>query len=328
MTGVALMSNDIAVEESTVELEVAEKHLAAPDIVTLTLRATSGEDLPAWTEGAHVDLVLPNGMTRQYSLCSPVDDLSTYRVGVLRDPASRGGSAYIHDALNVGERLTMRGPRNHFEFLPSQHYVFIAGGIGVTPLIPMAIAAQRAGADFEFIYCARSRSAMAFLTELQDQFGDRLIVNADDESGLFNLHGYFNETQESTLVLACGPAPFLDATVRATKNWPSGTVRFERFEPLEVDDSTNVAFEVELIRSGKVLEVPKEKSVLSVLKDNGVRVLSSCTEGTCGSCEVAVLGGDPIDHRDAVLSAEEQASGEMMMVCVSRCEGGRLILDL
>jgi ferredoxin-NADP reductase len=329
MSGVAVMTHEsVVLEEPTIEVEVAEKVRLSEDIVSLTLRLASGGELPSWLPGAHIDLVLPGGITRQYSLCGSVDDRTYYRVAVLRDPASRGGSTYVHDSLEPGDTITIRGPRNHFKFENGTHYVFAAGGIGVTPLIPMAVEAQRRGADFQFVYCARSRESMGFLRELQDHFGDKLIVNADDESGLFDLAGFFREPKTDTRVFACGPAPFLDATMQATNDWPMGTVRFERFEPLDLDDSTNVAFEVELAKSGKVLEVPADRSLLSVLTDNSVRVLSSCTEGTCGTCEVGVLGGAPIDHRDAVLSDVEQASGEMMMVCVSRCKGGRLLLDL
>jgi ferredoxin len=168
---------------------------------------------------------------------------------------------------------------------------------------------------------------MGFLPELQERFGDHLVVNADDESGLFDLQGYFRDVQDDTMVYACGPTPFLDAITAATEHWPSGTVRFERFYPLDLADIVNTDFEIELARSSKVLAVPADRTILSVLKDAGIPVLSSCTEGTCGTCEVAVLGGQ-IDHRDAVLSPEEQESGEMMMVCVSRCAGDRLILDL
>jgi len=329
MTEVALVPSDDILREETIEVEVTRKVQASLDIATLTLKATSGADLPAWEPGAHVDVLLPDGMVRQYSLCGSTSDLSSYRIGVLRDPASRGGSAYLHEGLRERDRLELRGPRNHFELLPAQRYVFAAGGIGVTPLVPMVRAALAAGADFEFIYCARSREVMAFADELEDALGSRLTVNADDESGLFDLAGYFADVQPDTLVYTCGPGPFLDAVVGATKDWPSGRVHFERFEPLEFDAATNTSFEVEIASSGAVLTVPADRSILSVLGENGARVLSSCTEGTCGTCEVGVLrGGETIEHRDAVLSPEERESGEMMMVCVSRCTGGRLLLDL
>lgn len=329
MTHATLPTNDVAtLGEPRFEARVTEKLQASPDVVVLTLQSPGDGDLSSWTPGAHVDIALPNGLVRQYSLCGSPEDLSTYRVGILRDPGSRGGSTYIHDELSVGDTVLLRGPRNHFELVPSSRYVFIAGGIGVTPLIPMATAALHAGHVIEFIYCARSRAAMPFLSELEERFGDRLRVHADDESGLFDLEGLFRQPRPDTLVYVCGPTPFLDATIRATNDWPSGAVHFERFSALELDEDSNVPFDVELARDGRVLSVPADHSLLAVLNDNGIRVLSSCAEGTCGTCEVAVLGGDRIVHRDAVLSPEEQASGEMMMVCVSRCAGGRLLLDL
>ncbi|MGC0367423.1 ferredoxin-NADP reductase [Rhodococcus sp. 27YEA15] len=319
----------VACDEPVLEMSVVEKVRLAPEVVSLTLRSTSEEELPAWEPGAHIDLVMPGEMIRQYSLCGSVTDRSSYRVGVLRDPRSRGGSIFVHDTLQVGDSIEVRGPRNHFPLEPSSDYVFVAGGIGVTPMIPMAAQALSAGADFTFVYCGRSRESMGYLPELTERFGERLIVNADDESGLFDLTGYFRDPRPGTSVYACGPAPFLDATVSAASNWPSGSVHIERFEPLVVDESTKAEFEIVLGSSDTVLTVPKDRSVLEVLRDNGVRVLSSCSEGTCGTCEVSVLsGGENIEHRDTVLSPEEWDSGEMLMVCVSRCRGGRLVLDL
>ncbi|MDV6271031.1 PDR/VanB family oxidoreductase [Rhodococcus globerulus] len=323
------MTATVVLDEPGLEMSVVEKTLLAPEIVSITLRPTSGVDLPTWEPGAHIDLVLQNGAIRQYSLCGSVADRSSYRVGVLRDPHSRGGSTFVHDSLQIGDTIEVRGPRNHFALESSKSYVFVAGGIGVTPMIPMAAEAQRAGADFTFLYCGRSRDFMGYLAELNEQFGERLVVNADDESGLFDLAGYFRDPRPDTMIYACGPARFLDATVSAASHWPSGSMHIERFEPPVVDESTNVEFEIVLASSGAALTVPEGQSILEVLRVNGVRVLSSCSEGTCGTCEVSVLsGGEEIDHRDTVLSAEEWESGEMMMVCVSRCRRGRLVLDL
>lgn len=327
MTSMEPALNTEALEDSIITVDVMEKADLSADIVSLTLRPSGGGELPEWEPGAHVDLLLANGQARQYSLCGDPRDRTSWRIAVLRDPASRGGSAYVHDSLHKGHRLQIRGPRNHFPLVAAPRYVFVAGGIGVTPLIPMAQAAADAGADWTLIYCARSRAAMGFLSELEDRFGDHLVVNADDESGLFDLPGYFSDVQADTSVYACGPAPFLDATEAATAAWPTGAVRFERFTGLDIDEDSNVPFEVELSRSGRVLEVAKDRSVLETVKEAGVMILSSCTEGTCGTCETAVISGE-IDHRDTVLSDEERESGEMMMVCVSRSCGGRLVLDL
>lgn len=315
-------------EEPTFELVVTARTSMSRDIVSLTLSSPSTDALPIGEPGSHIDLLLPDGLVRQYSLCGPVEDRTSYRIGVLRDPASRGGSRYVHESLHPGDTVVVRGPRNHVPLVPSPRYLFAAGGIGVTPLLPMASEALRKGAEIVFLYCARSREAMGYLSELQQLLGERLIVHADEESGIFDLQAFFAQPQAETEVYACGPAPFLDATLLATQAWRAGTVHVERFAPLVFDEAENVPFDVELTRSGQVLHVPADQSILEVLTAAGARVLSSCTEGTCGTCEVGVVGGGPLQHRDAVLSDEERDSGEMMMVCVSRCSGARLLLDL
>jgi len=309
-------------------VRVAEKRRISRDTVALVLSSLDGAGLPSWTPGAHIDLVLPNGRTPQYSLCSSPRHDATWRVAVLRQPEGAGGSMYVHDELDVGDELLVRGPRNHFELAPSPRYAFVAGGIGVTPLVPMVEEAERSGANWTLVYCARSREALPFLVELQERYGNRVHANADDEVGLFDLATHFREIAPQTLVYACGPKPFLDATLSATAHWPADTVHFERFTPSEELSKPNEPFEVELALSGQVLQVPEDRSVLEVLREQGVPVLSSCSEGTCGTCEVTVLGG-VVDHRDTVLDADERESGEMMMVCVSRAAAGeRLVLDL
>lgn len=311
--------------EVTYELVITGIRDLTPQVRELTLTSPRGEVLPEWTPGAHIDLHLSEGLIRQYSLCGPVDDRRTWRVSVLRDPRSRGGSEWVHDRLAQGDTVRVGGPRNNFELLPSAHYTFIAGGIGVTPLVQMAREAQRQGAVVDFLYCGRSRDAMAYLDELGEMLGPSLRVHADAEAGIFDFAGEFAGIREST-IYACGPAPMLDAVTSAASAWPQGSVRFERFTPVVVD-TPSTEFDVELTRSGRTLPVPADQSILDVLRAASIPVLSSCGEGTCGTCEVAVLGGE-IDHRDSVLSDEERESGEMMMICVSRCRGRRLLLDL
>lgn len=308
------------------EVVVAAVERAAEDIVSVTLRSGTGEDLPAWSPGSHVDLLLPGDLVRQYSLCGSPADRATWRIGVLRERDGRGGSAYVHDLLRAGDRVRVAGPRNHFALEPAKRYLFLAGGIGVTPLIPLAEQARAQG-EVSFVYCARSRRAMGYLTQLERDWGADLVVNADDEVGLFDVAGYLAEPEEETLIYACGPAPFLDAVAEAARAWPSGALHVEHFTPAEHDTSGDTAFDVELSLSGRTLRVPADRSVLQVLRDHDVPILSSCTEGTCGTCEVPVLEGE-IDHRDVVLSDEEKDSGEMMMVCVSRCRGPRLVLEI
>lgn len=320
-------SMESTLSEPTFDVVISAVESPTPHIKVLSLRSAVGEKLPAWTPGAHIDLLLPNGMVRQYSLCGPVSDRDTWRIGVLRDPSSRGGSEFVHNSLDVGDVVVIRGPRNNFPLSQSDNYIFVAGGIGVTPLIAMAREAESRGATWEFIYCGRNREAMAFVDELEADFGSRVRIHTDAEMGFFDFTREFAEARASTAIYACGPAPFLNVITAAAEKWPSGSVQFERFAPIVIEGAVDTEFEVELARTSQTLTVPADKSVLQVLRDGGIPILSSCGEGTCGTCEVAVLAGE-IDHRDSVLSDDEQASGEMMMVCVSRCRSRLLVLDL
>ena len=310
---------------STVRVEA--KRLVADDVVALVLRAVGGAPLPAWEPGAHVDLVLDGAPTRQYSLCGDPADRGTYRLGVLRDPAGRGSSLHVHDVLRESDVVRVRGPRNHFRLLPSPRYLFVAGGIGITPLLTMVRAAEAAGATWRLVYGGRRRDSMAFLEELA-AYGDRVQVCPQGETGLLDLDGLLGMPQEDTLVYCCGPEALLQAVEQRCAHWPAGALHVERFSPRPIGGSVrSEAFEVELARSGRVLTVPADRSVLEVVEEAGVRVLSSCSEGTCGTCETAVLGGVP-DHRDAVLDEAERRAGDCLMICVSRSCTPRLVLDL
>jgi ferredoxin-NADP reductase len=290
----------------------------------LTLRAADGGELPAWQPGAHVDLHLAPGLVRQYSLCGDPADRQRWEVAVLREPDGRGGSAHVHERLAAGDRLDADGPRNHFELDGSPSYVFIAGGIGITPILPMIAAASAAGADWRLLYGGRQRSSMAFLDRL-DGYGEQVTVRPQDTTGLLDL-GLLDTPRPGTLVYCCGPAPLLDAVSSRCAGWPAGSLRIERFTPLEITGPSH-DFEVVLAASGKTVPVPAGVSILKAVEEAGVPVLSSCQEGTCGTCETVVLDGEP-DHRDAVLTDAERAAGDLMMICVSRCRGERLTLDL
>ncbi|WP_297651065.1 PDR/VanB family oxidoreductase [Pseudonocardia sp.] len=295
---------------------VGDRHEAADGVVVLTLRG----DLPPWEPGAHVDLVTPEG-PRQYSLCGDPADEGVWRIGVLREPDGRGGSAFVHDELLPGATVRVRGPRNHFPLLPSPSYLFIAGGIGITPLLPMIDAA---GADWRLVYGGRTRTSMAFLDALQPD--PRVTVAPQDETGLLDLDALLGEPRADTLVYCCGPEPLLAAVEERCASWPAGSLRVERFAPKPVAGAST-SFEVELTQSGVTLTVPADRSILDVVEEAGVTVLSSCSEGTCGTCETAVLDGE-IDHRDSVLTTDEQSEGDCMMICVSRASCARLVLDL
>jgi ferredoxin-NADP reductase len=312
------------VDAATTQVVVRAKREIATGVVELVLGG-SGQALPAWTPGAHIDVVLPTGSARQYSLL-PSASCDEWRLAVLREGNGRGGSRFIHDELQVGDELTTRGPRNNFPLVPADRYLFLAGGIGVTPLVAMLGDADDRGVEWSMLYCGRTRTAMAMVDELATRWPGRIEIHADDERGLPDLRAVLAGPRPGTAVYACGPAPFLDAATAATVDWPRGSLHIERFTPVE-SNSPDVAFEVELRSSGRILAVPAGRSVLDVVQDAGVQVLSSCTEGTCGTCETVVLDGE-VDHRDSILSQEEQDASETMMICVSRARGSRLVLEL
>nr|WP_202539689.1 PDR/VanB family oxidoreductase [Streptomyces sp. SID8379] len=299
------------------DLVVAERHQEATDVVSLILRRPDGAPLPGWEPGAHIDLVLDEGLERQYSLCG--GDASSWRIAVLRETDGRGGSAHVHRELEVGRRVRARGPRNHFRLEPATSYRFVAGGIGITPILPMLAAAGTRGRLF---YGGRSLRSMAFATELAALHpAGRVHLH----EGLLDLTTQLADLRPGELVYACGPESLL-AAVEALV--PPDALRTERFTPVAAPVGGDEAFEVELARSGRTLTVPAGRSVLATLQDAGIEVLYSCTEGTCGTCETDVVAG-AVDHRDSVLTPQEQACNETMMVCVSRAaKGGRLTLDL
>jgi ferredoxin-NADP reductase len=316
------------VREHQADLIVQEARTVAEGVVALVLADPNGGELPAWTPGAHIDFVLGDDLIRQYSLCSSPSKPDLWRVGVLRASDSRGGSERVHDILSPGSLVRVRGPRNHFPLVTSPRYLFIAGGIGITPLLPMIAEADASGADWRLHYGGRERASMAFLDELA-QYGDRVNIVPQAEEGMLNLEDVLGTPQSNTLVYCCGPEGLLAAVEKFCANWPPGVLHLERFsaKPQEPSTEADSAFELVLQRSGLTLHVPPEESVLNVIREAGVSVLASCLEGICGTCETEVVEGD-VDHRDSVLNEEERATNEYMMVCVSRCRSPRLVLDL
>nr|WP_206037794.1 PDR/VanB family oxidoreductase [Rhodococcus sp. HNM0569] len=310
-------------------MRVQRKSWEAEGVTSVTLVDPTGADLPVWEPGAHLALHLPNGLVREYSLCSDPADRSSWTVAVLRTPDSRGGSRLIHDALPVGALIGVDGPRNAFALDENaDEHVLVAGGIGITPIIAMARRLDARGIAWRMLYTGRSRSTMAFLPELAG-FGDRVTVHADDEAGgaYPDLAGLLAGVGERTLVYCCGPEPLMTACGDALAD-PT-RLRLERFkapEPVATLDG-DTAFDVVLASSGQRIAVPADVSVLDALVAAGVPAASSCTEGICGTCEVAVVKGD-VDHRDFVLSDDEHAAGTTMLPCVSRCRSAELVLDL
>jgi len=313
--------------ESEVDLRVAARREVADGIVELTLADPTGAQLPSWTPGAHIDLVLDPSLTRQYSLCGSAADESSWKVGVLRDPNSRGGSAYVHEKLAEGATVRVRGPRNHFALVSSPRYQFIAGGIGITPILAMIEAAEARGAEWSLLYGGRSRASMAFLDKLGSD--DRVTVWPQDEKGLLDLASVLGTPQPNTLVYCCGPGALLDAVEEGCASWPDGSLHLERFAAKKVVASEDAldSFEVECSRSGVTVTVPEGVSIFDAVEGAGVDVLGSCMEGICGTCEADVVDGTP-DHRDSILSKAERERGDTIMLCVSRSLSRKLVLDV
>ena len=319
------------VHEFSANLVVRRRTTVAQGVVTLDLGDPEGTDLPGWEPGAHVDLMLADGLVRQYSLCGDPGEPDVWRVGVLLDPNSRGGSRYVHDNLVDGASVRVRGPRNHFSLVDSPRYRFIAGGIGITPILAMLETAQRAGNEWTLLYGGRTRASMAFATDLAERYPERVTVWPQDERGLLDLESLLKDPQDDTLVYSCGPEALLGAVEQQCAHWPAGTLHIERFAaktpPAEQAAAALERFEVVCQRSGITVEVSADLSILEALEDADVPILGSCYEGVCGTCEAAVLEGTPA-HRDSVLTEAEQASGTVLMTCVSRSRTERLVLDL
>jgi ferredoxin-NADP reductase len=302
---------------------------AAEDVALIDLVRADAGPLPRWSPGAHVDVALPGDLgERQYSLCGDPADAGVWRIGVLREDAGRGGSVWLH-GRSPGDVVTVRGPANHFAFepFPGREYLFVAGGIGITPISAMILAAEGAGVAWRLVYAGRSRSTMAFLDELIGRHGDRVQVFASDEGVRADVHALLAEAPDA-VVYCCGPARLLAAVEEACAGRPSGHLHLERFEAKVLGAPVfDEPFEVELLLSGITVTVPPERSILEVVEEAGVLALSSCRVGTCGTCETPIVEGE-VDHRDSVLSPEEQDDNFAMMICVSRAACPRITIEL
>ena len=305
---------------------------AADGIVKVRLVSPDGRAMPRWTAGSHIDIECGHpGLSRQYSLCGDPADTQALEIAVLHDPRSRGGSAWVHRSLEAGDRLKIRGPRNHFHLDESaEKCLFIAGGIGITPVSAMARRARQRGIDYVLHYSGRSRGSMAFVAELQALHGDRLVVHAQDEGRRNDLAALLATPEAGTQVYACGPRRMLAALEEHCAHWPEDALHVEHFESAvtALDPSREQAFDVELKDSGIVVHVPADQTLLTALRAANIDVQSDCEEGLCGSCEVRLIAGK-VDHRDVVLTRAEREAGSRMMTCCSRaCDGGRLVLEL
>lgn len=296
----------------------------AANVISLELASPDDGDLPGWSAGAHVDIRVGGDDVRQYSLCGSPAKRSRWRVGVLREPNGRGGSAYLHEHAQLGSTLEVSVPRNNFPLVDASAYVFVAGGIGITPILPMIAAAECGGAEWKLYYGGRTRASMAFVDELA-AYGDRVAILPQDEAGMLPLADIARVADSETSVYCCGPEPLL----AAAEQHGIGSLHVERFAPRPiVAEEPDSAFEVQLLSTGDVIRVGPGQSLVDALERAGVSVATSCREGTCSSCETKVVSGSPI-HRDSVLTEDERERGESMMVCVSRAAASPvLVLDL
>ncbi|GGR95087.1 iron-sulfur protein [Streptomyces aureoverticillatus] len=318
-------------------LRVARHERVADGVVQLRLEGRPLAALPAWAPGAHLDLVLPSGLVRQYSLCGDPEDTSSYTVAtrlIGPDEGGRGGSREVHEELREGAEVEVRGPRNRFPLVDdAASYVFVAGGIGITPILAMVRAVDAAGADWRLLYCGRSRASMPFLEELEKLGGGeggRVSVVAEDVSGRPDVGAFLTGagtgagagTEAGTAVYVCGPEGLMDAVAGAL---PEGcSPHLERFAPAASAGGESV-FEVELRRSGRTVTVGADTTVLAAVRAELPHVPYSCEQGFCGTCQHRVLEGE-IDHRDELLTDGER--DDSMLICVSRARGTRLVLDL
>ncbi|WP_157268960.1 PDR/VanB family oxidoreductase [Azohydromonas aeria] len=319
---------------ATLRVLVARKTAEAEDICSLELVSTDGSALPGFSAGSHVDVHLPGGVVRQYSLCNDPAESHRYLVAVLRDPASRGGSAAVHDAVQVGDTLTISAPKNHFALAhEAKKSLLLAGGIGVTPILCMAERLAVTGADFEMHYAARSRERMAFVDRIQGSgFADKVRFHFDDGTAAqkLDLNAVLAQPEPGTHLYVCGPKGFMDAVLATARSqgWGEEQLHWEFFAGVEAapraDDGS---FEVQLASSGRVISIAPDKTVTQALSEAGVEIMVSCEQGVCGTCLTRVLQGE-VDHRDAYLTPEEQAANDQFTPCCSRSKSPRLVLDL
>lgn len=313
-------------------VQVVRKSLEAQDIASFELARVGGAPLPAFSAGSHIDVQLPGGLTRQYSLCNDSSEQHRYRIAVLRDPASRGGSVAMHDAVREGDVIRISEPRNHFPLHHASRSLLFAGGIGVTPLLCMAQRLAAIDADFALHYCTRSPQRTAFAREIAaSPFANRVSFHFDSgpPSQKLNLERLLAMPDAGTHLYACGPAGFIDHVVGTAKanGWSGEQIHLEYFGAAPQDSSRDTAFDVQIASTGQTCPVAAGQSVVQALRSHGIEILTSCEQGVCGTCITRVLEGEP-DHRDMYFTAEERAQNDQFAPCCSRARSKTLVLDL
>ncbi|WP_245669525.1 PDR/VanB family oxidoreductase [Nocardia speluncae] len=309
-------------DAGVLELEVTALRQESDCVLSVELADPVRRLLPAWEPGAHIDLGLPEHV-RQYSLMGDPAARDHYRIAVLREPESAGGSSYVHAILRPGELVEVGGPRNNFPLVAADTYLMIAGGIGITPLLPMIRQLQAEGKPWQLLYGGRSRRSMAFLADL---LGDeRVRIHPFDEDGHLDLDTALGTPAEGTAVYCCGPEGLIAAVEQRCESWPAGTLHVERFAARPRDDEADLkAFDLVLAKSGRRLTVPADSTALDVLDAAGIELPNACRDGVCGSCETRVVSGVPL-HRDALAAP---GCTDVIYPCVSRAQSAELVLDL
>lgn len=328
MTAVLDAGLGVAAANGTLTLQVVAARLQASSITSYELAQPDGGDLPAWEPGAHVDVHLPSGTVRQYSLCGDPADRGRYRIAVLEIADGRGGSVEVHRELRPGQLIHIGSPRSNFDLVDAQRYVFVAGGIGITPILPMIRDVAQRGLPWELIYGARSEQHFAFGDELAAHNCGAIRYFAQETDGHLDLDGIVAGSSDA-VVYCCGPTGLMDALTDAMST--AGRVEdlyIERFAPVAQPVDENAGdFTVELTLSGVSVEVSPDQSILDAVREAGVDAPSSCEMGICGTCETKVFAGE-VDHRDDLLTEDERATCGSMMICVSRACGKKLVLEL
>jgi vanillate O-demethylase ferredoxin subunit len=317
----------------SLSVRVASKRVEATDICTFELVDGGGASLPSFSAGAHIDVHLPNGLTRQYSLCNDPTESHRYLIGVLRDPASRGGSQAMHELVSEGDTLQISLPKNHFPLAhEASQSLLLAGGIGVTPILCMAERLAMAGADFEMHYCARAPERMAFRERIaKSSFAAKVAFHLDDgaEQQKLDIPALLATPRGGVHLYVCGPKGFMDAVLATARaqGWPEEQLHYEFFSAEPVKSDADARFEVRLASSGRTITIAADKTVVQALAEAGVEIPTSCEQGVCGTCLTRVLDGTP-DHRDQYLTPEEQAANDQFTPCCSRSKSPLLVLDL
>ncbi len=318
---------------ATLAVRVARRQREAVDIDSFELVAADGSQLPPFAAGSHIDVFLPDGLLRQYSLCNPPNEAHRYQIAVLRDPQSRGGSVAVHEQLHEGDLLQISAPRNHFALAhDAKRHLLLAGGIGVTPILCMAERLKHIGADFEMHYCTRSPERTAFVERIRTApLSDRVNFHFDDGAPeqQLKLQQLLARPQEGTHLYVCGPKGFMDAVLGAARasGWVESHLHYEFFSAMVEASDSDAAFEVVVASSGRVIPVAKDQTVVQALGAAGVDVQVACEQGVCGTCLTRVIEGVP-DHKDVYLTDEERAANDQFTPCCSRSKSARLVLDL